>query len=188
MEPCQLVSATVVAILSITLIGLPTLAWTIAQPPADTRQTLELPDLPDFQPPKVRANPQRDAKVQQIIGDALKKGEHPETGDPVLDDADSSEGGSILAGFDSGPRGSRATIREDQRNQSVSAKARAAECLLKAARKLEKVEPIDKTRRDLVNQMRRESVRLLARRIRAVEIERSQYRNVRTRIHHQDSN
>ena len=65
------------AIILITLIGLPTLALTIAQPPADPPKTSELPDLPDLAFPKQRSDQDLDLRIQQNSAKRSKKAIFP---------------------------------------------------------------------------------------------------------------
>ncbi len=153
------------AIALIALIGFTTLALTIAQPPTESpagpRRTLELPDLPDGAFRRNPGAPNLDPGLQHKIRAAIESGDFAETGDPGLDEVLQilQKQGSVLDGSILEPAADEGI--PEKRPQSASVKARAAECLLKAARVLEKIDPADKTRRDLVNQMRRESVRLL---------------------------
>lgn len=133
---------------------------TPAEPPADQPKTLELPDLPDLKIPDRKENPQRDERIQRIIRDSLEQGSAAETGDPVLDDVLQviKNRPSILQGSSLDPAVDQDSPKPDS---TVSARAHAAECLLRAARVLERIDLADENRRELVNQMRRESVRLL---------------------------
>ena len=154
-----------VAFALIALLGISTLALSIAQPPNASNQ-IELPDLPDAE---LRANLSEsaaDPQTQQRILQALKGKRGPESGDGVLDDMleiikrngsvlDGSELESVESELDSN-RGLGKPASDSRPNR-----ARAAESLLKTARRLERIEPLDKTRCELVNQMRREAVRLL---------------------------
>ncbi len=150
-----------VAVSIIISISIPAVALTLAQPPTKPRKVLELPDLPDdFKRTRIPSN--ADPEVQRIIRERLEQGNFEETGNPVIDDIlqlMKKVGPSVLKDSSLDPAADQHAIKKPA--NAVSAKARAAECLLKAARNLEKIEPLDKTRRDLVNQMRRESVRLL---------------------------
>jgi hypothetical protein len=123
-------------------------ASVIAQDVFDSSITIE--------PPKPA-----DAEVVDTIRKALS--DDPEarhSDDPILDDVLQiiNQRGSILDGSSldiepaAGPRPST----------DVGSKALAAERLLKAARLLEQIEPQDHSRRDLVKEMRRETVRLLS--------------------------
>jgi hypothetical protein len=151
----------VVALALIALLGISTLAITIAQPPQADNQ-LELPDLPDSE---LRTNTREQTPnpaTQQRIRQALEGTGATPSGDGMLDDVLQfiERRGSVLDGSELESVESELGIA----NTPVDAppgRAHAAESLLKAARRLEKIEPLDKTRRELVNQMRREAVRLL---------------------------
>ena len=102
---------------------------------------------------------QADTKVVEKIQQALRDDSDVEaTGDPILDDVLQiiKQQGSVLDGS------SLDQPEEDAAPDTESDKALAAERLLKAARCLEDIKPLDETRRHLVKQMRRETVRLLS--------------------------
>ena len=135
-------------------VGWMSVALTLADPPASDPKSLPLPDLPDLevqQSQPIRRNPQ----VEKKIRDAIENGDFQETGDPVLDDLlKFMRENSVLRNTSLDPA-------LDSPGATTSARARAAESLLKSARLLEKIESSDKTRQDLVNQLRSEAVRLL---------------------------
>ena len=126
------------------------------------------------------ANAPADSKVIETIRRALDDdSETLHSDDPILDDVLSiiRQQGSVLDGsaldqavtdqtrpdapmFDQ--RGEPKSDSDGDSLISVTDKAMAAERLLKAARFLEQVKPLDKVRIDLVRQMRRESIRLLS--------------------------
>lgn len=102
-----------------------------------------------------------DAEVVDTIRKALSDGpEAQHVNDPILDDVLQviNERGSILDGSSLSPK----TNTESFPPTEAASKALTAERLLKAARLLERIEPQDHSRRALVKQMRRETVRLLS--------------------------
>ena len=129
-----------------------------------------------------------DAKVIETIRRALNDDPDAQrSDDPILDDVLSviKQQGSVLDGSVLDRPGNGSSLDEtvageslpdastlegcletnhDDRSASarVTSKALAAERLLKAARILEQVRPLDSARLELVQQMRRETVRLLS--------------------------
>ncbi len=105
------------------------------------------------------------------LQDAIKKaldGKTPvaETGDAILDgliDA-VNDTGSILDGSVLDEELGKMDLADDSSapNQFDSERAAVAESLLKASRRLERIGSSDKSRRELVAQMRSEAVRLLS--------------------------
>ena len=110
--------------------------------------------------------PPADVQVIDTISKALS--DDPEargTGDPIMGDPIMDEvlqiikkRGSILDGSSLDLRSEAAADRSPERTN----KNLTAERLLKAARLLEQIEPQDHARRQLIREMRRETVRLLS--------------------------
>jgi hypothetical protein len=109
--------------------------------------------------------------AESIIRRAFsERGPIQPTGDGVLDDVLEviRDRGSILDGSSFDPRADpdRAPRRRHDLVGTSTGRhvdrVRLAELLLKSARLLEQVEPVDETRRELVNRMRLETVRLLS--------------------------
>tara|TARA_R110002049_G_scaffold46487_1_gene135188 strand:- start:144667 stop:145140 length:474 start_codon:yes stop_codon:yes gene_type:complete len=112
-----------------------------------------------------------DAKVVETIRKALHDDSAvPSSDDPILDDVLNviRQQGSVLDGspldpkLEPLPESASDADRGDRSLAPASHRALAAERLLKAARLLEQVQPLDNARRQLVKQMRRETVRLLS--------------------------
>ena len=125
-------------------------------------------DSPQFVEPPMQADAEAAEEIRKALND------DPDvrgTGDPMLEDVLQiiEQRGSVLDGSSLDPKadesaaenGPGTTTDANDADQAAS-KTRTAERLLKAARCLEEIQPLDETRRELVNRMRRETVRLLS--------------------------
>ena len=140
--------------IGIVICSLALLSSTLAEPP-------ELP-FPDVSPEKLRPLQVKESEaIKKGIGNALQSGQSLRSDDPVLDEVLQviGERGSILDG--SSLDEIKTTEHVEKPKIGSSKRAIAAESLLKAARKLEKLGSINKTQAALVAQMRRQAVELL---------------------------
>lgn len=130
----------------------------------DAKESLGLPAGEIPLPRQATADPRIQARIRAAInGDSL-----PESGDPILQgmlDVLKSRG-SILDGStldqELGIPAVKSPEKANRRTKQQSSKAaRVAEMLLKTARLMESLGPMDKNREQLIEKMRQESRRLL---------------------------
>ena len=142
------------------ILALSTALISFAQPPAI--QPTPLADVPQLEP--LQPQPQATDGVQNQIRDALQGDSPVGSADPVLDDVLQiiQQRGSILDGssLDELERPAKSTHLKSDRSPAFK-RARAAESLLKAARHLEQIGPLDDAQGKLIQQMRQQSARLL---------------------------
>jgi len=119
-------------------------------------------------PPEPTVTPE--SKAADKIRAALQDRQPPTpSGDPILDDVlqiikqrgSILDGSSLDHGIDSSAEQASRSPTRDAAGPSVI-KFRTAEQLLKAARMLEKIDPHDLARQELVEMLRRETVRLMS--------------------------
>ena len=127
--------------------------------------TLPQLPLPDVPLPQAPAPVQPSASALKHISDILqRKKRATETGDLKVDGLGKilGEMGSVLDGSQLDPSLDIENASQESEHSEESARAVAAELLLKTARKLEQITPADPSRRQLVIKMRGEAVKLLS--------------------------
>ncbi|MGB7324669.1 MAG: hypothetical protein WBD31_07345 [Rubripirellula sp.] len=128
-------------------------------PPVKSDSEIEFPA--GVTPPTETAPGENAAKAQQEIRQALQGKATPETGDGVLDDVLQviKSQGSVLDGslLDT----PKLSAEVHPANASDDRRAVVAEQLLRSARMLSAIEPVDEERGNLIRQIRGEAARLL---------------------------
>ncbi len=142
----------------------------ILKPPANTDQTSpagdDVPVIDVAPAPTALSNP---ALIERKIREALEGGKTSAASDPVLDEVlqiIQRNGGSVLRGSQLDQHsntvpGMDVVSSQGDADFEAEARARAAEMLLRTARFLMQIGPIDEMRLETVNRMRREAIRLL---------------------------